>query len=143
MSYCWGTLLGLIGTVEDREGGEGCEVCRIGRKGRRSRWWSRIQRTPGDQIAAQETCRADIDAKCGDAASNDCEGKFFPGFTKINYEGPTSKRALAYKWYNIEEVILIKKMKGTAMLWVDKEKREINEKARRNWQNHDKGRALQ
>ncbi|XP_073354165.1 uncharacterized protein [Aegilops tauschii subsp. strangulata] len=108
----------LIGTVEDREGGEGCEVCRIGRKGRRSRWWSRIQRTPGDQIAAQETCRADIDAKCGDAASNDCEGKFFPGFTKINYE-------------------------GTAMLWVDKEKREINEKARRNWQNHDKGRALQ
>uniref|UniRef100_A0A453LGR1 xylose isomerase n=2 Tax=Aegilops tauschii subsp. strangulata TaxID=200361 RepID=A0A453LGR1_AEGTS len=62
-------------------------------------------------IAAQETCRADIDAKCGDAASNDCEGKFFPGFTKINYEGPTSKRALAYKWYNIEEVILIKKMK--------------------------------
>ncbi|XP_073354155.1 xylose isomerase isoform X4 [Aegilops tauschii subsp. strangulata] len=94
-------------------------------------------------IAAQETCRADIDAKCGDAASNDCEGKFFPGFTKINYEGPTSKRALAYKWYNIEEVILIKKMKGTAMLWVDKEKREINEKARRNWQNHDKGRALQ
>ncbi|XP_044398501.1 uncharacterized protein [Aegilops tauschii subsp. strangulata] len=133
----------LIGTVEDREGGEGCEVCRIGRKGRRSRWWSRIQRTPGDQIAAQETCRADIDAKCGDAASNDCEGKFFPGFTKINYEGPTSKRALAYKWYNIEEVILIKKMKGTAMLWVDKEKREINEKARRNWQNHDKGRALQ
>ncbi|XP_073365643.1 uncharacterized protein [Aegilops tauschii subsp. strangulata] len=68
MSYRWGTLLGLIGTVEDREGGEGCEVCRIRRKGRRSRWWSRIQRTPEDQIAAQETCRADIDAKCGDAA---------------------------------------------------------------------------
>ncbi|XP_073354166.1 uncharacterized protein [Aegilops tauschii subsp. strangulata] len=41
----------LIGTVEDREGGEGCEVCRIGRKGRRSRWWSRIQRTPGDQVS--------------------------------------------------------------------------------------------
>lgn len=32
---------------------------------------------------------------------------------------------------------------GTAMLWVDKERREINEKARQNWQNHDKGRTLQ
>ena len=27
---------------------------------------------------------------------------------------------------------------GTAMLWVDKERREINEKARQNWQNQDK-----
>ncbi|EMS46439.1 Xylose isomerase [Triticum urartu] len=49
-------------------------------------------------IAAQETCPADIDAKCGDAASDDWEGEFFPGITKIRYEGPTSKKPLSYKW---------------------------------------------
>uniref|UniRef100_M8AYY4 Xylose isomerase n=1 Tax=Aegilops tauschii TaxID=37682 RepID=M8AYY4_AEGTA len=62
-------------------------------------------------IAAQETCPADIDAKCGDAASDGWEGEFFPGITKIRYEGPTSKKPLSYKWYNAEEVILGKKMK--------------------------------
>jgi xylose isomerase len=62
-------------------------------------------------VAAQETCPADLDAKCGDGASDDWEGEFFPGISKIKYEGPTSKKPLAYKWYNAEEVILGKKMK--------------------------------
>uniref|UniRef100_A0A0E0EFX8 Xylose isomerase n=1 Tax=Oryza meridionalis TaxID=40149 RepID=A0A0E0EFX8_9ORYZ len=62
-------------------------------------------------IAAQQTCPADLDSKCGDAASGDWEGEFFPGIPKIKYEGPSSKNPLAYKWYNAEEVILGKKMK--------------------------------
>nr|XP_040257297.1 uncharacterized protein LOC120974851 [Aegilops tauschii subsp. strangulata] len=39
-----------LGTLEHMGGGEGWEVCRIRRQGRRSRWWSRIQRTTGDQM---------------------------------------------------------------------------------------------
>jgi xylose isomerase len=38
------------------------------------------------QIAAQETCPADLDAKCGDDAADDWEGEFFPGISKIKYE---------------------------------------------------------
>ena len=38
------------------------------------------------KIAAQETCPADLDAKCGDGASDDWEGEFFPGISKIKYE---------------------------------------------------------
>jgi hypothetical protein len=47
------------------------------------------------QIAAQETCPADLDAKCGDGAADDWEGEFFPGISKIKYEvRPWKFRAL-------------------------------------------------
>ncbi|KAG6410472.1 hypothetical protein SASPL_128533 [Salvia splendens] len=58
--------------------------------------------------APPPTCPADVSSDCG---SGEWEGDFFPGITKIKYEGPTSKNPLAYKWYNVEEEILGKKMK--------------------------------
>ncbi|XP_020696238.1 xylose isomerase isoform X2 [Dendrobium catenatum] len=57
------------------------------------------------------TCPADINAKCGDDSSDGWEGEFFPGISKIKYEGPNSKNPLSYKWYNADEEILGKKMK--------------------------------
>ncbi|KAL0918595.1 hypothetical protein M5K25_010612 [Dendrobium thyrsiflorum] len=62
-------------------------------------------------IASSQTCPADISAKCGDDSSDGWEGEFFPGISKIKYEGPNSKNALSYKWYNADEEILGKKMK--------------------------------
>ncbi|PPD74082.1 hypothetical protein GOBAR_DD28988 [Gossypium barbadense] len=59
--------------------------------------------------AVPETCPADLGGKCGE--DSEWEGEFFPGVTKIKYEGPSSKNPLSYKWYNAEEVILGKKMK--------------------------------
>ncbi|XP_059461191.1 xylose isomerase [Corylus avellana] len=60
-------------------------------------------------IANPPTCPADIGKECSD--SGEWEGEFFPGIPKINYEGPSSKNPLAFKWYNAEEEILGKKMK--------------------------------
>jgi xylose isomerase len=37
--------------------------------------------------------------------------QFFPSVGKINYEGPTSKNPLSFKYYNPEEVVLGKTMK--------------------------------
>lgn len=62
-------------------------------------------------IASSQTCPADISAKCGDDSSDGWEGEFFPGISKIKYEGPNSKNPLSYKWYNADEEILGKKMK--------------------------------
>ncbi|PKU63701.1 xylose isomerase isoform X1 [Dendrobium catenatum] len=62
-------------------------------------------------IALSQTCPADINAKCGDDSSDGWEGEFFPGISKIKYEGPNSKNPLSYKWYNADEEILGKKMK--------------------------------
>ncbi|KAI0510394.1 hypothetical protein KFK09_010995 [Dendrobium nobile] len=62
-------------------------------------------------IASSQTCPADISAKCGDDSSDEWEGEFFPGISKIKYEGPNSKNPLSYKWYNADEEILGKKMK--------------------------------
>lgn len=42
---------------------------------------------------------------------NDPKAVFFPGVRKIKYVGPKSRVALAYKYYNADEVILGKKMK--------------------------------
>ncbi|KAL8138230.1 hypothetical protein V2J09_004231 [Rumex salicifolius] len=54
------------------------------------------------------TCPADNAVTCGE---EEWEGDYFPGISKIKYEGPKSKNTLAYKHYNAEEVILGKKMK--------------------------------
>ncbi|XP_020600394.1 xylose isomerase [Phalaenopsis equestris] len=62
-------------------------------------------------IASHQTCPADISVKCGDGSSNEWEGEFFPGISKIKYEGSNSKNPLSYKWYNADEEILGKKMK--------------------------------
>lgn len=62
-------------------------------------------------IASSQTCPADISANCGDGSSDGWEGEFFPGISKIKYEGPNSKNPLSYKWYNADEEILGKKMK--------------------------------
>ena len=37
--------------------------------------------------------------------------EFFPGIPKIQYEGPTSKNALAFKHYNPEELVEGKSMR--------------------------------
>ncbi|CAL9111319.1 unnamed protein product [Musa textilis] len=58
-----------------------------------------------------QTCTANLEAKCDGGSSNGWKGEFFPGISKIKYEGPTSKNPLSYKWYNAEEEILGKKMK--------------------------------
>nr|AFK33995.1 unknown [Lotus japonicus] len=60
-------------------------------------------------IDAPETCPANDLGKCGD--SDEWKGEFFPGISKIKYEGPSSKNPLSFKWYNAEEEILGKKMK--------------------------------
>ncbi|WP_443082221.1 xylose isomerase [Terrisporobacter sp.] len=39
------------------------------------------------------------------------EKEYFSGVEKVNYEGPTSKNPLAFKYYNPEEVIMGKTMK--------------------------------
>ncbi|CAL9106032.1 xylose isomerase-like isoform X1 [Musa acuminata AAA Group] len=56
-------------------------------------------------------CAANLEAKCDGGSSDGWKGEFFPGISKIKYEGPTSKNPLSYKWYNAEEEILGKKMK--------------------------------
>ncbi|XP_042519053.1 xylose isomerase-like isoform X1 [Macadamia integrifolia] len=61
--------------------------------------------------SAPSTCPADLGSKCSGSESDEWEGEFFPGITKIKYEGPSSKNRLAFKWYNAEEDILGKKMK--------------------------------
>ncbi|KAG6649102.1 hypothetical protein I3843_07G185400 [Carya illinoinensis] len=61
-------------------------------------------------IANPPTCPAGLDKDCGD--SSQWNGEFFPEIPNIKYEGPSSKNPLAYKWYNAEEEILGKKMKG-------------------------------
>ncbi|XP_021895242.1 xylose isomerase-like isoform X2 [Carica papaya] len=60
-------------------------------------------------LAAPPTCPSDFAGQCG--ASDEWEGEFFPGVSKIKYEGPASKNPLAFKWYNADEEILGKKMK--------------------------------
>lgn len=62
-------------------------------------------------IALPQTCPADINVNCGDSSSDGWEGEFFPGISKIKYEGSNSKNPLSYKWYNADEEILGKKMK--------------------------------
>ncbi|MEG0857740.1 MAG: xylose isomerase [Terrisporobacter sp.] len=48
-------------------------------------------------------------------STNECikvmEKEYFSGVEKVNYEGPTSKNPLAFKYYNPEEVIMGKTMK--------------------------------
>ena len=39
------------------------------------------------------------------------EGEFFPGIGKIQYEGPDSKNALSFHYYNADEVIMGKPMR--------------------------------
>ncbi|XP_074589827.1 xylose isomerase-like [Curcuma longa] len=58
-----------------------------------------------------ETCPANLEAACDGGSSDGWEGEFFPGISKIKYEGPTSKNPLSYKWYNADEEILGKNMK--------------------------------
>lgn len=36
---------------------------------------------------------------------------YFPGIEKIQYEGPSSKKPLAFKYYNPEEIVMGKSMK--------------------------------
>jgi xylose isomerase len=48
------------------------------------------------QIATQQTCPADLDSKCGDAASGDWEGEFFPGIPKIKYEVREAMKAYSF-----------------------------------------------
>ena len=38
-------------------------------------------------------------------------GEFYPGISKIQYEGPSSKNPLAFKHYNADEVVAGKTMK--------------------------------
>jgi xylose isomerase len=37
--------------------------------------------------------------------------EWFPFIKKVEYEGPTSKNPLAFKWYNAEEKVLLSKKK--------------------------------
>lgn len=64
-----------------------------------------------DEIIADMTCRAETGLQSELGIPHEWEGEFFPGIPKINYEGPSSKNPLSYKWYNAEEEILGKKMK--------------------------------
>lgn len=64
-----------------------------------------------DEIVADMTCRAETGLQSEFGIHQEWEGEFFPGIPKINYEGPSSKNPLAYKWYNAEEEILGKRMK--------------------------------
>ncbi|KAL6001881.1 hypothetical protein ACLOJK_040445 [Asimina triloba] len=57
------------------------------------------------------TCPVDLGSECSNGASDNWDGEFFHGITKIKYEGPNSKNPLSYKWYNADEEILGKKMK--------------------------------
>ncbi|RAL50837.1 hypothetical protein DM860_015984 [Cuscuta australis] len=61
--------------------------------------------------AGPPTCpAADISSDC-ESDSGEWDGEFFPGISKIKYEGPSSKNPLSFKWYNANEEILGKKMK--------------------------------
>jgi len=64
-----------------------------------------------DEIIADMTCQAETGLQSELGIPREWKGEFFPGILKINYEGPSSKNPLAYKWYNSEEEILGKKMK--------------------------------
>lgn len=60
-----------------------------------------------DPLIADMTCRA----KVGAESSEEWVGEFFPTVPHIQYEGPSSRNPLAFKWYNAEEEIMGKKMK--------------------------------
>ncbi|XP_002991182.2 xylose isomerase [Selaginella moellendorffii] len=62
----------------------------------------------GSTLATQEKRVAD--QTCG-SGFQEGEVEFFPNISKIEYEGPSSKNPLAFKWYNPEEEIYGKKMK--------------------------------
>ena len=52
-----------------------------------------------------QSCPADdVSSKFGD--SDEWQGEFFSGITKIKYEGPLSNNPLSFKWYNADEEIL-------------------------------------
>lgn len=63
------------------------------------------------ELVADQTCRAEPSLVSDGGLHQEWEGEFFPGIPNINYEGPSSKNPLAYKWYNADEEIFGRKMK--------------------------------